>query len=62
MFNRSKQIKAGFDLSLWVASFYSSGDEGYEPTLGGHLVGVGHYRHVDVAAAVNLKDKCDIER
>ena len=52
----SEQVEARLDLSLGVLGFYAGGDHGHEPTLGRHLVGVGHARDVDVASSAHCKN------
>ena len=54
LLDRSQKVESRLDLRLWVVSFHSCRDHGNEPSLGGHLVGVGHHGDVDVALPANL--------
>ena len=52
--DRAKEVEAGLYLGLGVLGLHSCRDHRDEPALGGHLVGVGHHRNVDVALPADL--------
>ena len=55
LLDRPQQVESWLDLGLRVLSLHTDGDHCNEPTLGGHLVGVGHAGDVDVALPPHYK-------